>query len=426
MTDATATPPVLAPAGSSAVPTGKRTRRLLSIAHSYVVALNRRLAHEMARAGGGAWEVTAVAPRFVHGDLRPIALEPHPDDQLISLHPLPFRLSRRIHVAFYGLGLRALLAGPWDLIHCWEEPYVVAGAQVAALAPRGRPFVFWTAQNIAKRYPPPFNWLERFCLGRCAGWMACGRSVLDALLPRGYDARPHRVLPLGVDVERFRPDPEAGRAVRRTLGWDGEGPPVVGYLGRFVPEKGIDQLTRVLDRLPCPWRALFVGGGPLEPTLRAWAARHGDRVRLCTDVTHDRVPAYLNAMDALAAPSQTTPRWREQFGRMTVEAFACGVPFVGSDSGEIPHVVGGDGVIAGERDEAAWERALAVLLQDPARRRELGLRGLERARADYAWPVIARRYLDFFEEVLDRRAAAADSSLVGGWQRGRETNFPKV
>src|SRR5262249_49875243 len=185
-----------------------------------------------------------------------IALEPHPDDRLISLHPLPFRLSRRIHVAFYGLGLRALLAGPWDLIHCWEEPYVLAGAQVAALAPRGRPFVFWTAQNIAKRYPLPFNWLERYCLDRCAGWMACGRSVLDALLPGGYEARPPRVLPLGVDVERFRPDPEAGRAVRRTLGWDDGGPPVVGYLGRFVPEKGIDLLTRVLDRLPCLWRAL--------------------------------------------------------------------------------------------------------------------------------------------------------------------------
>jgi hypothetical protein len=53
-------------------------RRLLSVAHSYVVALNRRLADEMARAGAGRWEVTAVAPEFMPGDFRPISLETLP------------------------------------------------------------------------------------------------------------------------------------------------------------------------------------------------------------------------------------------------------------------------------------------------------------------------------------------------------------
>src|SRR6516162_2325442 len=57
--------------------TGHHTRRVISIAHSYAVALNRRLAHEMARAGGDEWEITAVAPTFMQGDLRPIALEPY-------------------------------------------------------------------------------------------------------------------------------------------------------------------------------------------------------------------------------------------------------------------------------------------------------------------------------------------------------------
>jgi glycosyltransferase involved in cell wall biosynthesis len=310
--------------------------------------------------------------------------------------------TRRVHCFVYGTRLRSLLAGA-DLVHCWEEPYVLAGGQIAWWTPRRTPVVFWTAQSLSKRYPPPFGFIERYCLERCAGWMACGQSIVETLLPRGYGARPHRIMPLGVDLDHFRPDPSAKEEVRRGLGWEAAGPPVIGYLGRFVPEKGVPLFLRVLEGLRTPWRALLVGTGPLEGEIRRWAAGHGDRVRVCTEVRHGEVPRYLNAMDVLCAPSQTTPRWREQFGRMLVEGFASGVPVVGSDSGEIPHVVGDAGLVIGEADEAAWREALASLLDSPARRAELAARGLDRARRHYAWPVIARQHLDFFEEVLGNR-----------------------
>jgi glycosyltransferase involved in cell wall biosynthesis len=370
------------------------------------VGLNRRLAREMTRVGAGAWEITTVAPSFVHGDLRPIALEREPGESA-ALESVPLHLSRHPHVRAYGPRLREILRRPWDVVHCWEEPYVVAGGQIARWAHGDARFVFWTFQNIAKRYPPPFGWIERYCLDRAAGWVASGASVVEALAPRGYERKPHRVIPLGVDVERFRPDADARRATRATLGWPDAGAPVVGYLGRFVPEKGLALLQGALDALPTPWRALFVGGGALEPSLRAWAARHGDRVRVVTDVPHDGVPAYLDAMDVLAAPSQTTPAWREQLGRMLIEAFACGVPVVASDSGEIPHVVGGAGVIVGERDAAGWVRALADLLDSPATRADLAERGRARVHADFAWPVVARGHLDFFTELLDAGAPHA-------------------
>ena len=135
-------------------------RRLLTIGHSYVVALNRRLAHEMARTGSGRWDVTAVAPRFMAGDLRPILLEPAPGEAC-RLEPVPAYLTRRVHLMAYGRRLKALLSGPWDLVHVWEEPYVFAGFQACRWARSGVPVVFWTAQNLRKRYPPPFAWFER-------------------------------------------------------------------------------------------------------------------------------------------------------------------------------------------------------------------------------------------------------------------------
>jgi glycosyltransferase involved in cell wall biosynthesis len=85
---------------------------------------------------------------------------------------------------------------------------------------------------------------------------------------------------------------------------------------------------------------------------------------------------------------------------MLIEAFACGVPVLASDSGEIPNVVADAGVIVGERDEVGWVRALAELLESPARRAELAARGRDRAHSLYSWPVVARRHLEFFDELL--------------------------
>ena len=235
---------------------------------------------------------------------------------------------------------------------------------------------------------------------RAAGWIAFGETVHEAQAAKpDYASRPSRVIPPGVDVIGFRPDAAARAAVRTRLGWSDD-IPVVGYLGRFVPAKGLDVLMRALDAARQPWRALFVGGGPMIAELSAFAAAHQGRVQIMTGVGHDHVPEHLNAMDLMCAPSQTTPRWREQFGRMLIEAMACGVPIVASRSGEIPHVVGDAGVIVDEADVGLWTSAIERLLGDSVLRRDLSARGLARAHEKYAWPVVARAHLAFFEELL--------------------------
>lgn len=374
-----------------------RPLRLLTLGHSYVVDTNRALARAMARAGAGEWEVTAAAPAAFPGDLGPVRLQALPGERV---EPLPVRGAGRIHTMTYGRALRALLRQGWDVVHCWEEPFVLAGAQVAGWTPPEARLVFATFQNLPKRYPPPFRWTERFAMSRADGWIAFGRTVEEALRGRpGYRTRPHRVIPPGVDTAHFRPEAGAGTRTRTALGWMDDGPPVVGYLGRFVPEKGLATLMRALDGCRDPWRALFVGGGPMEGALRTWAAPHGDRVRIVTGVRHGEVPAYLNAMDLLCAPSRTTPRWKEQLGRMLTEAMACGVPAIGSDSGEIPHVLADAGVIVAEDDVAAWTHAIDRLLADPSKRAELSTRGVARVEAEFALDVVARRHLDFFHSL---------------------------
>lgn len=376
-------------------------KRLLTIGHSYVVAANRRLAHEMALAGAGEWEVTAAAPERYPGDLREVELEPIPGEAC-RVVPVPVRLARKPQLMRYGRELRQLLRGErWDVVHCWQEPYVLSAAQVARAAPNDAALVYATFQNLPKRYPPPFAQLERAAMRRADGWIAFGHTVESTLAGRpGYRDRPHAVIPPGVDTARFRPDPDARRRIRQQLGWADDGEPVVGYLGRFIEAKGIGVLTAALDGIQDGWRALLVGGGADEAKLEAWAAASPGRARIATGVAHDGVPAYLNAMDVLVAPSLTTPRWREQFGRMLTEAMACGVPVVGSDSGEIPHVVADAGIITPEGDVDALSTVLRELIASPARRAELSRRGRARVEAEFTLPHVARRHLAFFDTVL--------------------------
>jgi glycosyltransferase involved in cell wall biosynthesis len=378
-----------------------RLKRLLTIGHSYVVAQNRRLAHEMALEGAEEWDVTVAAPSRLRGDLRDIELEPFPTEAC-AVAPLAVRLSGHPHLRFYGHALRPLLRQPWDVVHCWEEPYVVAAAQIAWHVPVTARFVPATFQNIAKHYPAPVAMIEQRVMARADGWIAFGETVHETHRDRpGYASKPARVINPGVDIEAFRPDPVARRAIRERLGWTPHAA-VVGFTGRFVEEKGIGTLLEAFARSTMPWNLLFVGGGVMQADIDRVRVGHPSRVRIVTGVPHDGVPAYVNAMDLLCAPSRTTPTWREQFGRMLIEALACGVPVLASPSGEIPSVIGKAGVLVPENDPAAWAREIERLLSDRSLRGDLSACGVERARSTFAWPVIARAHLDFFEELCAR------------------------
>jgi glycosyltransferase involved in cell wall biosynthesis len=108
----------------------------------------------------------------------------------------------------------------------------------------------------------------------------------------------------------------------------------------------------------------------------------------------------MQQLDALVLPSRTTPSWREQFGRVLVEAMSCEVPVVGSSSGEIPHVIGGAGLVFPEGNPPALANALRLLLHDERLRRELGRRGRARVLAHYTQAALARGYAAVYREMM--------------------------
>jgi glycosyltransferase involved in cell wall biosynthesis len=387
--------------------------RILTIGHSYCVAMNRALVREIARDPG--FEITVAAPSFFQGDLRPIVIEPEPAGSPLRVIPIRTRLSRFIHFFSYdGAALTALVREGFDLVHAWEEPYVFAGYQIArSLKDNSERFCFRTAQSYVKRYPPPFNYFERSVLARSQGWIAGASLVFEAMTRKGFPADTGRILNLAVDLDQFRPLSAAVRTeVLRELGIEA---PVVGFVGRLTRAKGLDVLMQTMERIggASRWSLLLLGSGEYQDQVREWAARLGwqDRVKIVL-VKHAEVPRYLGSMDMLVAPSQSMKNWREQFGRMIIEAFACGVPVIGSDSGEIPYVIGEAGMVVGEADVAGWARAIQQLLENPGLGEQWRLRGLERA-PRYSVATIAQQYRDYYRWLVGQPLPATEHAALG-------------
>ena len=311
---------------------------------------------------------------------------------------LPIRLDGNFHL-FHFTGLGALLRRLRPrIVHVDEEPYNVATwlATRQALAVGARP-LFFTWQNLFRRYPPPFRWLERDVLARSRFAIAGNGEAASVLRRKGYRG-PLAVIPqFGVDPAIFSP------AARPGDSGSGAGTFTIGYAGRLVEEKGLLVLVEAVARLSGDWRLRLFGSGPLGEELLARADRLGirDRVSIEGAVPSIAMPSRLAELDVLVLPSLTRPNWKEQFGRVLVEAMACGVPVIGSTSGEIPRVIGDGGLLVAEGDAAALRDALARLAGDPELRAELGRRGRRRVVERFTHEQIARETRAVYRRMLE-------------------------
>jgi glycosyltransferase involved in cell wall biosynthesis len=151
------------------------------------------------------------------------------------------------------------------------------------------------------------------------------------------------------------------------------------------------------------WKLLLVGAGDALADVRREldGAGLGDRLRHVPTVPHPEMPPYYRCMDAFVLASETTPRWKEQFGHVLLQAMACGVPIVASSSGYIPKVVGDAGLIFEEQDLDALADALAKMMDDPELRETLVGRGHAAVSERYSHDAVAERLYAVYREVID-------------------------
>ncbi len=284
-----------------------------------------------------------------------------------------------------------------DVIDLWEEPWSLVSAQTCFWRDRvcpGAKIVAETEQNIDKRLPPPFENFRSYVLKRADYLIGRNAESVEFLHRRGY-AGPSQVVPNAVDVELFTRDINREQT-RANHGWSGF---VIGYAGRLVESKGVFDLLEAAGRLN-DVQLVFIGEGEARSELEK---RAPGNVRFVGAQPLESLPELFSALDALVLPSRTTASWKEQFGRVLIEAASCGVPVIGSDSGAIPEVIGqGDnamGLLFPEGDVNALAPAIARLQSEPRLARVLGEAGARRARDEFSWSRVAARLAGVYREL---------------------------
>ncbi len=373
--------------------------RVLRVSHSGVVDAWRERERAIARRGV---DVRMFTARRWDGGGRQVDLEARPGEPVTGIrtwgtHPALFLYDPR--------PLWRSLGEHWDLLDLHEEPFALATAEILLLRALHRqqaPYALYSAQNLDKHYPPPFRWFERWALRNASAISVCNREAGAIVERKGFPGKAD-VIPLGVDTSLFAPG-----AGRRPTPLDGAAVQV-GYVGRLAPHKGVQVLLDAVAGEP-RLRLRLAGAGPSAAALRESVLTRGlsDRIEFVGAVATADLPAFYRSLDVLAVPSLTTASWVEQFGRVAVEAMACGVPVVASDSGALPDVVGGAGLLVPPGDADALRTALLDVADDPWRHARVHEAAIERARG-CDWDAVGERYLEMYRRVLLGRRGVSGS-----------------
>lgn len=387
--------------------------RVLVVSHTYIVDLNCEKLRALADIDESV-EVTIVVPKR----WRPGGVQ----NRIIETQPRQEGRFRIIPVSNFSENNQGLLVFGADLIKVLREfrPHIIQveqgskGLAYAETMTLNRLLglkaknVFFTWWNLPYELKFPVSLIEKYTLGGTDGVVVGNQDGADILRDRGYSG-PIKVMPqLGVDDKLFSPQEQP--ALREKLGIQPD-EFVIGFVGRYVEEKGLLTLAKAVTQLgDRPWKWVLLGRGPLKETVikTAEEAGVGDRLIWVESVPHDDVPRYINLMDTLVLPSETTYRfktltavgWKEQFGHVIIEAMACRVPVIGSDSGEIPYVIGDAGLVFPEGDATALADCLTKLIDQPEVKHQVAQKGYDRAMAQYTNHALAQQQLAFYQSLV--------------------------
>lgn len=213
----------------------------------------------------------------------------------------------------------------------------------------------------------------------------------------GYRPRAWHVLPNGIDVSMFQPDPVARRRWRERLGI-AEQAVVVGMAARRDPMKDHEALLQAAARLDEEVVFLLVGTGvdAEDQTLASLAAASGKVVHLLG--RNEDMPGFMAALDVAVLAS----KFGEGFPNVVGEAMSAGVPVVASNVGDAAHIIGDTGAIVTPNDVDDLAAAISLLTKDPDRRARLGRAARDRIIAHFEMSAIAARYDALWASVAER------------------------
>ncbi len=367
--------------------------KLLVVDHNALEPANRIL-YEMIVALGRV-EIRLLVPSSWHNTYRMIHFIPPGEKLTYELVSSNVLFPSRTHRLMYLSLRKHLKQFQPDVLYINAEPENFQTFEATLLLDSSKTklvFSSWrNVDHVTVGYPYKFAFLhsamERYVLNRAAHGIVFNRTAKSIFATHGFTST--TFIPPPVDTSMFKPSPSADKQKKDF---------VVGYIGRLVREKGVDLLLQAIAGLQEDCSALIVGNGPERNELQSLSheLKIDGRVTFRDPVSPLEIPGLLGEMDILVLPSRGTRQWKEQFGRILIEAMACGVPVIGSSSGEIPRVIDDAGLVFKEESAEGLRLGIERIMQSPSLRDGLRSRGLARVNALYSLQVVAKQYHTLF------------------------------
>ncbi len=381
---------------------GDNRLRVLVVSHTYVVGVNQGKLDAIAKTGNAIVGLLAPSNWKALEWNRLLPLEtPYSN---IKIYAAPVSLTGRGGAHFYA---------PWkiwqtlhdfqpDIVHVEEEVFSLCAFELAIWSRlTGKPLSLFGWENMDRQFSALRHWVRQFVLDT-ASLVVAGNHDGAKLLPQwGYKGLVAVVPQIGVDPTLFHPQV----VDRQNAEFQ------IGFLGRLVPEKGIDILFAAVQQLRkrgLQCRLILCGSGSSEADLRQEAQKQqiDDWVTWRGSVRHEDAPTEISKFDVLVLPSRTIISWKEQFGHVLIEAMAMGIPVIGSTCGEIPNVIEQADLVFQEDDVVGLAAILERMICDPEWRQAAGASGMQRVQQHYTHERIAEQLLDLWQTVLKHKSNA--------------------
>jgi glycosyltransferase involved in cell wall biosynthesis len=364
--------------------------KILTIGHNFVVRENQKHLDELKKIDPNI-ELKLITPIWWFENTMKIHQERPSGAPYPIVRCKTFFTGNNTLFFYFGRLIKEIINFKPDIIEAYEEPWSLSLLQIVLIKKLFRlktKITCYSAQNIHKRFPFPFNIIEKFNLKNVKGIHICSNEIKNILKQKQYTGIIEKI-GLGIDLSKFK-----YKQKNRTNMLQ------IGYVGRIVKSKGIFDLSMAIKKIPnCH---LHIGGsGSDENTLKEYINKNNltSRVTFHGSLGLDKMISFYHSIDILIVPSRTTTNWKEQFGRIIVEAYATGASVIGSDSGSIPEIIDNYGLTFKEGNVPELINCINDIKDNEQKWNKLKKDAKEYVNKTFSWQAIAKSYYNFYASI---------------------------